>query len=390
MLKREWFSNVKGDILSAIVVALALIPEAIGFSIIAGVDPMIGLYASFCMSLVIAFAGGRVGMISAATGSMALVMVGLLKDYGVEYMFAATVLTGIIQIILASLKVGNLIKFIPKSVMIGFVNSLAILIFTAQLPSFAGESWKMYAMVAGGLLIIYLFPKISKAVPSPLIAIIVISAISIFTKSDVRTVGDMGHISNTLPKFLIADVPLNFETLKIIFPYSISLAFVGLIESLLTAQIVDEMTETSSNKTRECFGQGIGNIVVGFFGGMAGCAMIGQSVINIKSGGRKRLSTFFAGIFLMILIIILNKLVVQIPLAALVSVMIMVSIGTFDWSSIKKLNVTSKSDSFVMIATVLVVVLTDNLAFGVFLGTILNRIFTLVKSSKIEEASGLD
>ncbi|MGO5076080.1 SulP family inorganic anion transporter [Clostridium sporogenes] len=383
-IKEQWFSNIKGDILSGIVVALALIPEAIGFSIIAGVDPMIGLYASFCMSLVIAFSGGRIGMISAATGAMALVMVGLVKDHGIQYMFVATILTGIIQMILGTLKVGNLIKFIPKSVMVGFVNSLAILIFIAQIPNFSGESWQMYAMVAGGLLIIYIFPKITKTIPSPLVAIVVISAIAILTKSDVRTVGDMGHISNTLPKFLIPNVPLNFETFKVILPYSISLAFVGLIESLLTSQIVDDMTETSSNKTQECFGQGIGNIIVGFFGGMASCAMIGQSVINIKSGGRSRLSTFSSGIFLMVLIIALNKLVVQIPLAALVSVMIMVSIGTFDWSSIKKIKMLPKSDSFVMIVTVAVVVLTHNLAIGVLLGTILSAVFFVVKISKIK------
>jgi len=389
-LKREWFSNVKGDVLAGVVVALALIPEAIGFSIIAGVDPMVGLYASFCMSLVIAFSGGRSGMISAATGAMVLVMVGLVKDYGVEYMFAATLLTGIIQMVLGTLKMGNLVKYIPKSVMVGFVNSLAILIFMAQIPSFVGESWQMYAMVAGGLIIIYTFPKITKAVPAPLVAIVVISAISILTKSDVRTVGDMGHITNTLPKFLIPNVPFNLETIKIILPYSISLAFVGLIESLLTAQIVDDLTETSSNKNKECIGQGIGNIVVGFFGGMASCAMIGQSVINIKSGGRSRLSTFSSGIFLMVLIIALNKLVIQIPLAALVAVMIMVSIGTFDWNSLKKIFVLPKSDSFVMIVTVIVVVLTDNLAIGVLLGTVLSAIFFAVKISKIKVNAVVD
>ncbi|EJO5349029.1 SulP family inorganic anion transporter [Clostridium botulinum] len=389
-LKTQWFSNIKGDVLSGIVVALALIPEAIGFSIIAGVDPMVGLYASFCMALVISFAGGRLGMISAATGSMALVMTGLIKNHGIEYMFIATILTGIIQIILGTLKVGKLVKFIPKSVMVGFVNALAILIFMAQIPSFIGESWQMYAMVAGGLIIIYTFPKITKSVPSPLVAIIIISAIAIFTKSDVRTVGDMGHISNALPKFLIPNVPLNIETIKIILPYSVSLAFVGLIESLLTSQIVDDMTETSSDKNRECVGQGISNIVVGFFGGMAGCAMIGQSVINIKSGGRKRLSTFVSGVFLMILIILLNKLVIQIPLAALVSVMIMVSIGTFDWSYLKKIHIIHKSDSFVMVVTVLVVVLTHNLAVGVFLGTMLSAIFFAVKISKIKVTSIVD
>lgn len=388
-LKKEWFSNVKGDILSGIVVALALIPEAIGFSIIAGVDPMIGLYASFCMAVIISFVGGRVGMISAATGSMALVLTGLVKGYGIQYMFAATILTGIIQVILAWLKVGNLVKFIPRSVMNGFVNALAILIFMAQIPSFSGESWKMYAMVVGGLAIIYILPRITKAIPSPLVAIIVISIIAIFTKSDVRTVGDMGHISSTLPKFFIPDVPFNLETIRIILPYSISLAFVGLIESLLTAQIVDDFTESNSNKNQECCGQGIGNVIVGFFGGMASCAMIGQSVINIKSGGRSRLSTFVSGVFLIILIIVLNKVVVQIPLAALVSVMIMVAIGTFDWNSIKKITTVPKGDAIVMIVTVALVVITHNLAIGVLFGVVLSSVLFAVKISKIRISSVL-
>ncbi|GIM27564.1 putative sulfate transporter YbaR [Clostridium polyendosporum] len=386
-LKQEWFANIRGDVLSGIVVALALIPEAIGFSIIAGVDPMIGLYASFCMAIIIAFVGGRPGMISAATGAMALVLTGLVKEHGIQYMFAATILTGIIQVLLSILKVGNLVKFIPRSVMIGFVNSLAILIFMAQLPAFSGESWPMYAMVIGGLAIIYLFPRITKAIPSPLVAIIVISSIAIFTGSDVKTVGDMGHISSTLPNFLIPNVPFNLETLLIILPYSVSLAFVGLIESLLTAQIVDDITETNSSKNVECCGQGIGNILVGFFGGMASCAMIGQSVINVKSGGRGRLSTFTAGSFLIVLIITLDKLVVKIPLAALVAVMIMVSIGTFDWQSLRKLHKSPKSDSLVMLITVAVVIATHNLAVGVLLGVVLSALFFASKISKVKVTS---
>ncbi|WP_394233841.1 SulP family inorganic anion transporter [Niallia oryzisoli] len=382
-LKIEWFSNVRADILAGIVVALALIPEAIGFSIIAGVDPMVGLYASFCMAVVIAFVGGRPGMISAATGAMALVLAGLVKDYGIQYMLAATILTGIIQIVLGVLRIGQLVKFIPRSVMIGFVNSLAILIFSAQLPSFSGESWPMYAMVAGGLAIIYLFPKVTKAIPSPLVAIIVISLIAIYTGSGVKTIGDMGSITNTLPHFFLPDIALNLETLRIIFPYALSLALVGLIESLLTAQIVDEMTDTTSNKNAECRGQGIANIVNGFFGGMAGCAMIGQSVINTKSGGRGRLSTFVAGVFLMFLIIVLNKIVIQIPLAALVAVMIMVSISTFDWGSLTRLHKLPKTDAVVMVATVVVVVLTDNLAIGVILGIVLSALFFASKISKV-------
>ncbi|QKE76125.1 SulP family inorganic anion transporter (plasmid) [Arthrobacter citreus] len=388
-LKKEWFSNIRADVLAGIVVALALIPEAIGFSIIAGVDPMIGLYASFCIAVVISFVGGRPGMISAATGAMALVLAGLVKQHGIEYMLAATILTGIIQLILGLLGIGKLVKFIPRSVMTGFVNSLAILIFMAQLPYFVGESWQMYAMVVGGLVIIYLYPRITKAIPSPLISIIIISLIAIYTGSNVNTVGDMGNISGLLPSFIIPNVPFTFETLMIIFPYAISLALVGLIESLLTAQIVDDKTDTKSNKNRECKGQGIANIVNGFFGGMAGCAMIGQSVINVKSGGRSRLSTFVAGTFLMFLIIVMNKLVVQIPLAALVAVMIMVSISTFDWSSLKTLHKLPKTDTTVMVVTVGAVVSTHNLAIGVIIGILLSAVFFAAKISKVKVTTHL-
>ncbi|PGL68949.1 SulP family inorganic anion transporter [Bacillus sp. AFS055030] len=388
-IKNEWFSNIRADVLAGIVVALALIPEAIGFSIIAGVDPMIGLYASFCIAVVISFVGGRPGMISAATGAMALVLAGLVKKHGIEYMLAATILTGIIQVILGFLGIGKLVKFIPKSVMTGFVNSLAILIFMAQLPYFVGQSWQMYAMVAGGLAIIYLFPRITKIIPSPLVAIIVISMIAIFSGSDVNKVGDMGNISGSLPSFILPNVPFSIETLMIIFPYAVSLAFVGLIESLLTAQIVDDLTDTSSNKNTESKGQGIANIINGLFGGMAGCAMIGQSVINVKSGGRSRLSTFVAGSFLMFLILVLNKLVVQIPLAALVSVMIMVSIGTFDWSSLKTLHKLPRTDAAVMVITVGVVVATHNLAIGVILGILLSAVFFAAKISKVKVTSQL-
>ncbi|MDF2946420.1 MAG: sulfate transporter [Bacillales bacterium] len=383
-LQQEWFSNVRGDVLAGIVVALALIPEAIGFSIIAGVDPMVGLYASFCIAVIIAFVGGRPGMISAATGAMALVLVSLVAKYGIEYMFAATILTGIIQIILGFLKIGNLVKFIPRSVMIGFVNSLAILIFSAQLPYFKGESWVMYALVALGLAIIYIFPRITTAVPSPLVAIIIISLIAVFTKSDVSTIGDMGTITGSLPSFILPNVPLNLETLKIIFPYAVSLALVGLIESLLTSQIVDDLTDTDSDKNKESRGQGIANIATGFFGGMAGCAMIGQSIINVKSGGRGRLSTLVAGVFLMILIVVLNKFVIQIPLAALVAVMIMVSISTFDWGSVKRLVTIPKSDAAVMLVTVAAVVVTHNLAIGVISGILLSAIFFASQMAKIK------
>jgi high affinity sulfate transporter 1 len=386
-IKYSWFGNVKGDILAGIVVALALIPEAISFSIIAGVDPMVGLYASFCIAVTIAFVGGRPAMISAATGATALLMTTLVKDHGLQYLLAATILTGIIQIIMGALKLGSLMKFVPRSVMIGFVNALAILIFAAQLPHFVGESWQMYAMVAGALAIIYILPQFTKAVPSPLVAILVITAIAIFTGSDVRTVGDMGELTSKLPVFLIPDIPINFETLQIIFPYSLSIAIVGLVESLLTAQIIDDLTDTESDKNKEARGQGIANIVSAFFGGMAGCAMIGQSGINVKSGGRGRLSTLTAGAFLMILIVLLKGFLVQIPMAALVGVMIMVSIGTFDWSCLKSMNKVPITDTLVMIVTVITVIETHDLSKGVLVGILLSAIFFAAKISKVKVTS---
>jgi high affinity sulfate transporter 1 len=386
-IKYSWFGNVKGDVLAGIVVALALIPEAIAFSIIAGVDPMVGLYASFCIAVTIAFVGGRPGMISAATGATALLMVTLVKDHGLQYLLAATILTGVLQIIMGALKLGRLMKFVPRSVMTGFVNALAILIFSAQLVQFKGATWQMYAMVAGALAIIYILPRFTKAVPSPLVAIIVITAISVFTGSDVRTVGDMGELTSKLPIFLIPDIPLNFETLQIIFPYSLSIAMVGLVETLLTASIVDDMTDTESDKNKEARGQGIANIVSGFFGGMAGCAMIGQSVINVKSGGRGRLSTFVAGAFLLTLIMLLKGFLVQIPMAALVGVMFMVSIGTFDWSCLKTLKKVPVTDTIVMVVTVITVVKTDNLSMGVLVGVILSAIFFASKISKVKVTS---
>ncbi|PIR37190.1 MAG: sodium-independent anion transporter [Alphaproteobacteria bacterium CG11_big_fil_rev_8_21_14_0_20_39_49] len=382
-LRAEWFGNIRGDLPAGMVVALALIPEAIAFSIIAGVDPKVGLYASFCIAVVIAFVGGRSGMISAATGAMALVMVTLVKEHGLEYLLAATVLTGILQIIAGFLKLGSLLRFVSKSVVTGFVNALAILIFMAQLPEFGGASWQMYAMVAAGLGIIYGLPYITKAVPSPLIAIVVLTAFSIFMGLDIRTVGDMGQLPDTFPLFMIPNIPFNFETLMIILPYSITLAAVGLLESLMTAVIVDDLTDTPSQKNRECAGQGIANIVAGFFGGMAGCAMIGQSVINVKSGGRGRLSTFFAGGFLLFLILVLGDWVKQIPMAALVAVMIMVSIGTFSWASVKNLKTHPKSSSLVMVTTVVVVVATHNLALGVFIGVLMSALFFARKVSHL-------
>ncbi|MBP7709672.1 MAG: SulP family inorganic anion transporter [Rickettsiales bacterium] len=382
-LKNEWFGNIRGDLLSGMVVALALIPEAIAFSIIAGVDPKIGLYASFSIAVVIAFVGGRPGMISAATGAMALLMVTLVKDHGLQYLLAATILTGILQIFAGFLRLGSLLRFVSKSVMTGFVNALAILIFMAQLPEFHGATWQMYAFVAAGLAIIYLFPYVTKSVPSPLVAIVALTAFAIFAGIDLRTVGDLGQLPDTLPMFLFPDIALNFETLAIIFPYSAGLAAVGLLESLMTASIVDDLTDTPSAKNRECVGQGIANIITGFFGGMAGCAMIGQSVINVKSGGRGRLSTFFAGSFLLFLILVLGDWVRQIPMAALVAVMIMVSIGTFSWSSIKNLKTHPTTSSLVMIATVVVVVFTHNLALGVFIGVLMSSLFFAKKVSRL-------
>ncbi len=381
---------MKNDTLAGIVVALALIPEAIAFSIIAGVDPMVGLYASFCIAVVISFVGGRPGMISAATGAMALLMVTLVADHGLQYLLAATILTGVIQFFLGVFKLARFMKFVPRSVMIGFVNSLAILIFTSQLPHFVGESWPMYLMVAGALAIIYIVPRFTKAVPSPLIAIVVITIVAITTSSGVRTVGDMGELTQALPLFLIPSIPLNFETLAIIFPYSMALAVVGLLETFLTAQIVDDLTDTDSNKNKEAKGQGMANVVAGFFGGMAGCAMIGQSVINVKSGGRGRLSTFVAGVFLMILILVLNDLLVKIPMAALVGVMIMVSIGTFDWSSIKNLHKMPRSDAAVMVVTVITVVTTHDLSKGVLAGVILSALFFASKISKVRVEEKID
>lgn len=382
-IKQTWFSNPRGDLLAGIVVALALIPEAIAFSIIAGVDPKVGLYASFCIAVVIAFVGGRPGMISAATGAMALLMVTLVKEHGLQYLLVATLLTGVLQIIAGVVRVGTVMRFVSRSVITGFVNALAILIFMAQLPEFKGAGLTVYAMVAAGLAIIYILPRFTKVVPSPLVTIIVLTVVSIVFKLDVRHVGDLGELPSTLPVFLWPQVSWNFETLRIVLPYSLGLAAVGLLESLMTAQIVDDLTDTPSNKNRECAGQGVANIVSGLFGGMAGCAMIGQSVINVKSGGRGRLSTLTAGVVLLLLLVVLGPWVKQIPMPALVSVMIMVSIGTFSWASFKNLRVHPRSTSFVMIATVLVVVGTHNLALGVGVGVLLSALSFARKVAQI-------
>lgn len=383
-IKNEWFSNIRADILSGLVVALALIPEAIAFSIIAGVDPKVGLYASFCIAVVIAFVGGRSGMISAATGAMALVMVTLVKEHGLQYLLAATILTGFFQIILAYLGIAKLMSFVARAVVIGFVNALAILIFMAQLPELTNVTWHVYALTAVGLGIIYLFPyvpKIGKVLPSPLVTIVVLTIFVYFIGWDVRNVGDMGQLPDTLPIFLLPQIPFNFETLKIIFPYSFALAIVGLLESFMTATIIDDLTDTKSDKKIEARGQGIANIASGCIGGMAGCAMIGQSIINIKSGGRGRLSTFIAGFLLLIMVVFLSDIISIIPMAALVAVMIMVSIGTFDWSSVKKLKTLPLSTNIVMLSTVGVTVYTHNLALGVITGVLFASLFFANKIS---------
>src|SRR5690625_3159215 len=377
-LKQTWFSNIRGDVLAGLVVALALIPEAIAFSIIAGVDPKVGLYASFCIAVVIAFVGGRPGMISAATGAMALLMVTLVKNHGLEYLLAATLLCGVLQIIAGYLQLGSLMRFVSRSVVTGFVNALAILIFMAQLPELTNVTWHVYAMTAAGLGIIYLFPylpKIGKLVPSPLVCILVLTAVALYLGLDIRTVGDMGELPDTLPVFLWPDVPLNFETLAIIFPYSAALAVVGLLESMMTATIVDDLTDAPRDKNRECKGQGVANFASGLMGGLAGCGMIGQSVINVKSCGRTRLSCLIAGVVLLIMVVFLSDWVGRIPMAALVAVMIMVSIGTFSWDSLRNLRTYPLSTNLVMIVTVVVVVFTHNLAFGVLAGVLLAALF---------------
>ncbi len=382
-LRREWLANPRGDILAGIVVALALIPEAIGFSVIAGVDPAVGLYASFSIAVIIALVGGRPGMISAATAAIAVLIVPLVKQHGVQYLFAATVLMGVIQFCAGYLRVDLLMRFVSRSVITGFVNALAILIFMAQLPELIGVTPITYLLVAGALAIIYLFPRLNRTIPSPLVAIAVLTAIAITLDLDVNRVGDKGELPSTLPMFALPDVPFTIDTLRIILPYSLTMAAVGLLESLLTAQIVDDLTDTPSNKQREVHGQGIANLVTGVLGGMGGCAMIGQSVINVKSGGTGRLSALVAGSTLLFLIVVLGPVVAKIPMPALVAVMIMVSIGTFSWTSIKNLKVHPWQSSLVMLATVVVVVATHDLAEGVLAGVLLSGIFFAAKVSRL-------
>src|SRR5487761_888724 len=381
--RREWLTNIPTELLSGVLVALALIPEAIGFSIVAGVDPKVGLYASFSIACVAAVVGGRPAMISAATASTAVLMITLVRDHGLQYLFAATVLMGVIQIVAGALRLGLLMKFVSRSVMTGFVNALAILIFLAQLPQLTHVGWETYAMVAVGLAIIYLFPYVTKRVPSALVSIVALTAFAIYSGIKLRTVGDMGELPSSLPVFAVPEVPFTLDTLKVILPYSLTMAAVGLLESLLTASIVDDRTDTGSNKNRECVGQGVANFVTGFLGAMGGCAMIGQSVINITAGARTRLSTFFAGAFLLFLIVVLGEWVKRIPMAALVAVMIMVSISTFNWSSIVNLRSHPLSSSVVMLATVVMVVATGDLSMGVLTGVILSGVFFAAKVARL-------
>jgi sulfate permease, SulP family len=374
-LKQEWFSNVRADLLAGAVVGLALIPEAISFSIIAGVDPKVGLYTSFIVAVMTAFLGGRPGSISAATGAMALLMIDLVREHGLQYLLAATFLTGIIQVLLGVFKVGQKMRYVPRSVMLGYINALAVLIFLAQLPHLLGKPPVVYILAALSLVIIYVLPRFTKAVPSPLVALIVVTIAAIVLKLDVPTVGDMGELPTMLPIFAIPQVPFTLDTLKILLPYSLTLALVGLLASFLTAALVDELTDSPSDKNQEAKGQGLANILTAFLGGMAGCGMIGQSVINVQSGGRTRLSTLAAGIILLIAILGLQNWVSQMPMAVLVAIMIMVSIGTFRWSSFKNVTRIPRSETFVMLSTMLVTILTRNFALGVMTGIILSILF---------------
>ena len=391
--KEEWFSNIRTDVLAGLVVGLALIPESIAFSAIAGVDPQVGLYASFCIAVTIAFFGGRPAMISAATGALALLMITLVKEHGLQYLLAATILTGIIQVIAGYFKVAKLMRFVSQSVVYGFLNALAILIFVAQLPELSKMDGLGYLFIGLGLAVIYLFPyipRIGKLIPSPLICIVLLSLLALFLGGDMRTVSDLGHFPDTLPIFLIPEIPLNLETLKIIFPYSITLATVGLLETMMTTTVVNEVTDTEGDRHQECRGQGYANIISGFMGGMAGCAMIGQSIINVSSGARTRLSTLVAGVFLLCLVVFLKDWLAYIPMAALVAIMIMVSFTTFNWDSVRNFRKHPKQSNIVMLAVVIIVLATHNLALGVFVGVLLSVLFLVNKlESEVKVSSVL-
>ena len=376
-IKNDWLGNIKDDLLAGLVTCMALIPETIGFALVAGVNPMMAIYSSFCISIVISIFGGRPGMISAAAGSMALVLVTLVSDYGVEYMLLSTILAGVFQVILGLLKVGRLMKYIPEPIMTGFVNALGIMMFKSQIDHFRG-GYILIVLGIIGISIIYLFPKLTKIVPAPIVSIIIIYLIVLIFKIDIPKLGDLGPITRELPKFSIPEVPYNLKTLGIILPYAISLAIVGLLESLLTAQLIDNLTNTNSNKNRESIGQGLSNVTAGFFGGIAGCGMIGQTILNHNYGGKGRLSTFSAGIFILLLVIVFNKFLIGVPIVALSAVMVVISISTFKWESIYKINKIPIADTIVMIVTVIVVLLTNNLAYGVIVGLVLYKLIKII------------
>ena len=392
--KDEWFSNIRTDVLAGLVVGLALIPESIAFSAIAGVDPQVGLYASFCIAVTIAFFGGRTAMISAATGAMALLMITLVKEHGLQYLLAATVLTGMIQIIAGYFKVAKLMRFVSQSVVYGFLNALAILIFVAQLPEISQMDLSGYLFLVLGLAVIYLFPylpKIGKAIPSPLVCIIVLSLLALLLGSDMRTVSDLGQFPDTLPIFLIPNIPLNLDTLLIILPYALTLATVGLLETMMTTTVINEVTQTEGDRHQECRGQGVANIVSGFMGGMAGCAMIGQSIINVSSGARTRLSTLVAGVFLLCLVVFFKDWLAYIPMAALVAIMVMVAFTTFNWDSVKNFSKHPKQSNIVMLSVVAIVLATHNLALGVLVGVMLSALFLVNKlESEVKVQSELE
>lgn len=392
--KDEWFSNIRTDVLAGVVVGLALIPESIAFSAIAGVDPQVGLYASFCIAVTIAFFGGRTAMISAATGAMALLMITLVKEHGLQYLLAATVLTGMIQIIAGYFKVAKLMRFVSQSVVYGFLNALAILIFVAQIPEISQMNITGYVFMLIGLAAIYLFPyipKIGKAIQSPLVCIIVLSLLALLLGSDMRTVSDLGQFPDTLPIFLIPNIPLNLDTLLIILPYALTLATVGLLETMMTTTVINEVTQTEGDRHQECRGQGVANIVSGFMGGMAGCAMIGQSIINVSSGARTRLSTLVAGVFLLCLVVFFKDWLAYIPMAALVAIMVMVAFTTFNGDSVKNFSKHPKQSNIVMLSVVAIVLATHNLALGVLVGVMLSALFLVNKlESEVKVQSELE
>ncbi|MFB9047270.1 SulP family inorganic anion transporter [Sphingobium indicum] len=390
--RAEWFNgagNARRDILAGMVGTFALIPEVIAFSFVAGIDPQVGLFASFVIGIVIAFAGGRPAMISGAAGSVALVAAALVHTHGLQYLLAATLMAGLIQIVFGLLKLDVLMRFVSRSVRTGFVNALAILIFSAQLPQMLGVTWHTYAMIGGGLAIIYLAPRITTAVPSPLICILILTAISIVFPMPIHVVADLGRLPSSLPSFTLPSVPFDWQTMRIVAPYALAMAAVGFLESMMTASVVDDLTETSSSKARECTGLGLANVAAGLFGGIAGCGMIGQTVGNVRYGGRGRISTLVAGVFLLLVMVPLRPWVAQVPVAALVAIMIMVSISTFSWASIRDLARHPKVSGVVMLATVIVTVVTHDLSAGVAVGVLLSGVFFAFKVTRLMDVSTL-